>query len=103
MTGHNGRVNHLLYPHAHRSVFDAKYILSGGVDFTVRMWDIYSGSLVHTFSAHSGAVTDIVVCPENMSVSMFVMLTRRSLDGLSSFYDSPDFRHVFAALLRITR
>ena len=72
MTSHNGRVNHLLYPHAHRSVFDAKYILSGGVDFTVRMWDIYSGSLVHTFSAHSGAVTDIVVCPENMSVSVLI-------------------------------
>lgn len=72
MTGHNGRVNHLLYPHAHRSVFDAKYILSGGVDFTVKMWDIYTGSLVHTFCAHSGAVTDIVVCPANMSVSAYI-------------------------------
>jgi len=77
MTGHNGRVNCLLYPHAHRSVFDAKYILSGGVDFTIRMWDIYTGSLVHMFSAHSGAVTDIVVCPENMSVSVSIVMIRR--------------------------
>jgi len=74
MKGHVGKVTHLLYPHDNRSVFDAKYIISGGVDFTVRMWDIYTGSLVHTFSAHSGAVTDIVVCPENMSVSVYVCL-----------------------------
>ena len=71
MSGHDGKVNHLLYPNSYRSVFDAKYILSGGVDFTVRMWDIYTGQLVHTFCAHSGAVTDIVVCPENMSVSVY--------------------------------
>lgn len=75
MRGHVGKVTHLLYPHNNRSVFDAKYIISGGVDFTVRMWDIYTGSLVHTFSSHSGAVTDIVVCPENMSVSVSVHVT----------------------------
>lgn len=101
MTGHKGRVNHLLYPHSSRSVFDAKYILSGGVDFTVKMWDIYTGSLVHTFSAHSGAVTDIIVCPENMSVSRDLWVECRYT--LLSFYHSPDFRHVFVVLLMITR
>ena len=75
MMGHDGKVTNLLYPHANWSVFDAKYLISGRVDFNVRMWDIYTGSLVHTFSAHSGAVTNIVVCPENMSVSPWLCLS----------------------------
>lgn len=101
MTGHNGRVNHLLYPHAHRSVFDAQYILSAGVDFTVRMWDIYTGSLVHTFAAHSGAVTDIVVCPANMSVSVYSI----EWEGhkWSCLCYSLDSRRVFVVLQMITR
>ena len=42
----------------------------GGADFTVRLWDLYSGDLLHTFAVHGGEVKDIIPCPPNINVSI---------------------------------
>lgn len=71
LRGHKGQVTCLLYPSSHSSVYDRDLILSGGADFTVKLWNLYSGVLVHTFAVHGGKVKDIISCPPDINVSCF--------------------------------
>ncbi|XP_042906902.1 WD repeat-containing protein 7 isoform X2 [Parasteatoda tepidariorum] len=63
--GHNGRVNCLLYPHLIHNRYDIAHLLSGGVDFSVCLWDIYTGTLLHRFCVHAGEITQLIVPPVN--------------------------------------
>ena len=60
----------LLYPSSHSKAYNRDYVLSGAADFTVKLWDLYSGVLVHTFAVHGGKVKDIVSCPPDINVSV---------------------------------
>lgn len=48
--------------------YDKKHLLSGGVDFAVCLWDLYSGSLLHRFCVHAGEITQLLVPPHSCSV-----------------------------------
>ncbi|XP_070535704.1 WD repeat-containing protein 7-like [Ptychodera flava] len=65
LRGHRGKVTCLLYPHQIHERYDPQYLVSGGVDFCNRLWDIYSGTLLFTFSVHGGEVSRMLVPPEN--------------------------------------
>ncbi|XP_072038348.1 WD repeat-containing protein 7-like isoform X2 [Amphiura filiformis] len=65
LRGHQGKVTSLMYPHQENSRYDVRYMVSGGVDFSILLWDIFSGSLLHTFCVHGGEITRMVVPPEN--------------------------------------
>ncbi|XP_074994215.1 WD repeat-containing protein 7 isoform X2 [Calonectris borealis] len=39
----------------------------GGVDFSVIIWDIFSGEMKHIFCVHGGEITQLLVPPENCS------------------------------------
>ena len=69
LRGHRGTVTCLLYPSSHSKAYNRDYVLSGAADFTVKLWDLYSGVLVHTFAVHGGKVKDIVSCPPDINVS----------------------------------
>ena len=49
MVGHTSRVNCLLYPNNEHPRYDVAHLVSGSVDFTVCLWDIYTGALLHRF------------------------------------------------------
>ncbi len=51
LLGHAGRVNCLLYPNNEHPRYDVAHLVSGSVDFSVCLWDIYTGTLLHRFSA----------------------------------------------------
>lgn len=70
LSGHGGRVNCLLYPHSQHSRYDKNFLVSGGVDFAVCLWDLYSGTLLHRFCVHAGEITQLLVPPNNCSVSV---------------------------------
>ena len=70
MKGHKGKVNCLLYPHSQSKFYHSEYLLSGSSDFSVKLWDLYSGVLVHTFAVHGGEVKNIVSCPPGINVSI---------------------------------
>ena len=55
-SGHTGRVNCLLYPNNSNPRYDMAHLVSGGIDFSVCLWDIYTGTLLHRFSCHGGEV-----------------------------------------------
>ena len=40
-------------------------------DFTVKLWDLFHGNLIHTFAVHGGAVRNIVTCPPDINVSAY--------------------------------
>ncbi|KAK3086238.1 hypothetical protein FSP39_015629 [Pinctada imbricata] len=63
--GHNGRVTCLLYPFNDSTRYEPHYLLSGGADFSVMLWDIYTGSKLHTFTVHGGEITQLLVPPNN--------------------------------------
>ncbi|XP_078280042.1 WD repeat-containing protein 7 isoform X3 [Rhinoraja longicauda] len=67
LRGHRGKVTCLLYPHQVAVRYDQRYLVSGGVDFSVIIWDINSGEMKHTFCVHGGEITQLVVPPENCS------------------------------------
>ena len=69
LAGHSGRVNCLLYPYLVHNRYEKAHLLSGGVDFAVCLWDLYSGTLLHRFCVHAGEITQLMVPPENCSVS----------------------------------
>ncbi|XP_064292952.1 WD repeat-containing protein 7 isoform X3 [Plodia interpunctella] len=67
LLGHNGRVNCLLYPHHVHQRYDKAHLVSGGIDFAVCVWDLFSGSLLHRFCVHAGEITRLIVPPANCS------------------------------------
>uniref|UniRef100_A0A803WGB1 WD repeat domain 7 n=1 Tax=Ficedula albicollis TaxID=59894 RepID=A0A803WGB1_FICAL len=69
LRGHRSKVTCLLYPHQVSSRYDQRYLVSGGVDFSVIIWDIFSGEMKHIFCVHGGEITQLLVPPENCSVS----------------------------------
>ncbi|XP_077561851.1 WD repeat-containing protein Rbcn-3B isoform X3 [Haemaphysalis longicornis] len=63
--GHAGRVTCLLYPHHVHSRYEIAHLVSGGVDFSVCLWDLYAGTLLHRFCVHAGEVSQLLVPPSN--------------------------------------
>ena len=69
LRGHRGPVSCLFYPSMHSKAYSKDHLLSGGADFTVKLWSLYSGILVHTFAVHGGKIRTIVSCPPDYNVS----------------------------------
>ncbi|XP_047541633.1 WD repeat-containing protein 7 isoform X1 [Vanessa atalanta] len=67
LLGHIGRVNCLLYPHHVHHRYDKSHLVSGGIDFAVCLWDLFSGALLHRFCVHAGEITQLIVPPQNCS------------------------------------
>ncbi len=58
LAGHKGMVTSVAYSP------DSKYVLSGGEDRTLKLWDAASGKEVRTFAGHRGSVTSVAFSPD---------------------------------------
>ncbi|XP_063815788.1 WD repeat-containing protein 7 isoform X2 [Pseudophryne corroboree] len=67
LRGHRNKVTCLLYPHQVSARYDQRYLVSGGVDFSVIVWDIFSGEMKHIFCVHGGEITQLLVPPDSCS------------------------------------
>ncbi|XP_074605206.1 WD repeat-containing protein Rbcn-3B isoform X2 [Brevipalpus obovatus] len=65
LTGHFGKVTCLLYPHLVDSRYQVQHLVSGGVDFSVCLWDLYAGTLLYRFAVHAGEITQLLVPPKD--------------------------------------
>uniref|UniRef100_UPI003590172C WD repeat-containing protein 7-like isoform X2 n=1 Tax=Myxine glutinosa TaxID=7769 RepID=UPI003590172C len=65
---HTGSVSSLLYPRQLYQRYDARWLLSGGCDFSVLLWNMASGEALHSFCVHGGEITQLLVPPEGCSV-----------------------------------
>ena len=77
LKGHCGKVTCLLYPNEENPRYDITHLVSGGSDFTVRLWDVFSGSLLHTFNSHGGEVIKLMVTPPDCKVRTLMYLQER--------------------------
>lgn len=66
-SGHNGRINCLLYPNATSPRYDERHLVSGGADFAVCLWDVPAGCLLHKFFLHAGEITQLLIPPNECS------------------------------------
>lgn len=69
LRGHRNKVTCVLYPYQVSARYDQRSLVSGGVDFSVIVWDIFTGEMKHIFCVHGGEITQLIVPPENCSVS----------------------------------
>ena len=69
LKGHSGKVTCLLYPNEENPRYDVTHLVSGGADFTVRLWDVFNGTLLHAFNSHGGEVVKLLVTPPDCTVS----------------------------------
>ncbi|KAK6322875.1 hypothetical protein J4Q44_G00076670, partial [Coregonus suidteri] len=67
LRGHRNKVTCLLYPHQVSPRYDQRSLVSGGVDLSVIVWDIFTGEMKHIFCVHGGEITQLLVPPENCS------------------------------------
>ena len=48
---------------------DGKFIVTGGIDKTVRIWEAEIGSLVHTLTGHTAQITSVSFSPDGKQIS----------------------------------
>uniref|UniRef100_H2YSQ0 WD repeat-containing protein 7 n=1 Tax=Ciona savignyi TaxID=51511 RepID=H2YSQ0_CIOSA len=64
LRGHHDRVTCLLYPHQEATArYAPELLVSGSADFSVIVWDIMAGTLLHSFHTHGGEVYQLLVPP----------------------------------------
>ncbi|XP_052817918.1 WD repeat-containing protein 7-like isoform X2 [Mya arenaria] len=80
LSGHDGRVNCLLYPFNESTRYDPRHLLSGGADFSVILWDIQDGTRLHTFTVHGGEVAQLIVPPSNCNVRVLTSVCSVAVD-----------------------
>lgn len=68
LRGHRNKVTCVLYPYQISPRYDQRSLVSGGVDFSVIVWDIFTVEMKHIFCVHGGEITQLIVPPENCSV-----------------------------------
>ncbi|XP_076019795.1 WD repeat-containing protein 7 [Genypterus blacodes] len=67
LRGHRNKVTCVLYPYQISPRYDQRSLVSGGVDFSVIVWDIFTGEMKHIFCVHGGEITQLIMPPENCS------------------------------------
>uniref|UniRef100_M3ZE06 WD repeat domain 7 n=1 Tax=Xiphophorus maculatus TaxID=8083 RepID=M3ZE06_XIPMA len=67
LRGHRNKVTCVLYPYQVSPRYDQRSLVSGGVDFSVIVWDIFTGEMKHIFCVHGGEISQLIVPPENCS------------------------------------
>src|SRR5262249_38526602 len=55
LDGHEGQVNRIVLSH------DGRHVLSGGLDTTMRLWDVATGKEVRRFEGHTGGVWGVAL------------------------------------------
>jgi len=75
LRGHRNKVTCVLYPYQISPRYDQRSLVSGGVDFSVIVWDIFTGEMKHIFCVHGGEITQLIVPPENCSVRSFWLVS----------------------------
>ena len=86
LRGHVGRVTCLLYPYQMHSRYDPTQLVSGGADFSLCLWDIQAGTLLHRFCVQSGEITQLLVPPPNSSVPYYSIINEGSFTNPSCMH-----------------
>ena len=65
LQGHKDRVTCLLYPYQDApDRYTQQTLVSGSADFSVIIWDLFSGVMTHSFYVHGGELSQLIVPPD---------------------------------------
>lgn len=59
----------ILYPAGENARYDASLFVSGGLDFSVILWNINTGDMIHKFVVQAGEILQLSLPPLNVNVS----------------------------------
>ena len=68
---HTSKVTALLYPNGENTRYDASMFVSGSVDFSVILWNINTGEMIHKFVVQAGEILHLSLPPNNVNVMNF--------------------------------
>ena len=91
---HRGRVSALLYPWQSSEQFNSKYVLTGGADGVVRVWDIENRLHLHCFMEHTGEVMKLKVCPKMTNTRLNCGVCSIGQDNSVAILSLSDMREV---------
>nr|XP_037279261.1 LOW QUALITY PROTEIN: WD repeat-containing protein 7-like [Rhipicephalus microplus] len=97
LSGHVGRVTCLLYPNHVHSRYDSGILVSGGVDFSVCVWDLYGGTLLHRFCDHAGEVLQLLVPPNECNPRVLQSICSVASDHSVALLNLKERKRIFLA------
>ena len=65
---HTAKVTCILYPHAEHSRYDSTYLVTGSLDFSIILWNLNTGEMIHKFVVQTGEILQLSVPPNNVNV-----------------------------------
>jgi WD40 repeat protein len=65
---HTAKVTCLLYPHSEHPRYDPSMLVTGSIDFSIVLWNINTGDVIHRFVVQSGEILQLSVPPNNVNV-----------------------------------
>jgi WD40 repeat protein len=65
---HTAKVTCLLYPHSEHPRYDSSMLVTGSIDFSIVLWNINTGDVIHRFVVQSGEILQLSVPPNNVNV-----------------------------------
>ncbi|CAF0723235.1 unnamed protein product [Brachionus calyciflorus] len=64
---HTAKVTCILYPHAEHTRYDPTILVTGSLDFSIILWNINTGEMIHKFVVQTGEILQLSVPPNNVN------------------------------------
>ena len=74
LIGHRSKVTCLLYPNGEHDRYAPEHLVSGSADFTVKLWNVFTGALLTSFSVNGGEILRLTCTPPECNVSRLLKL-----------------------------
>lgn len=69
MKKHSAKITCILYPHSENTRYDPNYLVTGSADFSIILWNINTGEMIHRFIVQAGEILQLTVPPTNVNVN----------------------------------
>ena len=98
LRGHKKRVTSIVYPHQNApSRYKKEHLVSGSDDFSILMWDIFTGAKLYSFHPHAGRVTQLIIPPDNCSRRVLTSVCSVGTDNSVALINLRDRKCMFLA------
>ena len=64
---HNAKVTCILYPHSEHTRYDPSMLVTGSLDFSIVLWNINTGEMIHRFVVQTGEILQLSIPPNNVN------------------------------------
>lgn len=65
---HTAKVTCILYPHSEHPRYDPTMLVTGSQDFSIILWNINTGEMIHRFVVQTGEILQLSVPPNTVNV-----------------------------------